>query len=552
MRESNTGTLYTGEFVNKMNAEGLEIRESLPCLYEGLKMAQNGNTEIIGLYFYYKARFTSHKYDDGDNTKNVKTVSYDLIFMDKKVNYFLSSLRKKYSENTGMVQQDSTNGMKFKSVVNTLKVEEEEIHALFNEYLNQFITKHDLGKFEGETSAHSNNLLMKYIKTDFENNAIKALYNKRMGIDRIQIDNKHYTVKNNQEEVFFSDTVCGKDSEDESIGLLDVYDANATKEYHHTETSEYVFEKYKDILTKNQLEKLNQLIAWCNEDGNSVEDLFQKNNINNFSKSVISKVLFPDRKTTSTMKDIDNLFKSMRNRVNKAMSVDSVPTPIKSTVSSTNNFLPDYFSAEEQALFKEYNLEKYIIGVSESKLPSHSMYDKVNVHTREPFITKRDYESVLLGLYSVQELIDMYGISKRELNAKSSKVTTYKMVEPTDEYDMVVTQSEMDRIMESHALGMLERIQKGSIYFNLDTETNMMVANTYQLNPIPLELTDTLYSIAPTKNVEILTTYYNTDVLHVQQKFMKIVNKEDAVEKKKVRYLSPSEINDIRTKRNSK
>lgn len=542
------GTQFTGGFVKQYNEEQLEIRQSLPTFFEALELAQQGNKDIIDLFFYYKTKFSSHIYLDGDNSRRVTSVIYELNFMNKGLHYFLLSLKKMYCDNKGIVQRDSTNDIKFKSVVKSSKFDDDEIESLFNDYLKKFVTKHDLSRFKGESLTHSNNRLIKYIKTDFNNNVLKVLYNERMGVERVQVNKKQYIVKNHQEEVFFEDTVCRKNEDEEVKTLLEVFSADnlLPKEYTYTDESEFLHNNYKNVFTKNQLEKFNKIVEWCAVEGNSVEELFQKNNPSELSKSALSKILFPDRKTTSTMKDIENLFKSMKSRVNKAMGIEGVDSPVKTYIPSSNNQLPDSFSAEEQKLFKKYNLEKYIIGVSQSKLPEHQMYSSVKTYNREPFITYEDYELLLQGKISVQYIIDKYKISKREMNAKNGKVITYVMVDEAEDYDLVITQDEVDRLMESHAMVMLERIKKGTIYFNFDSESNMMVANTYQLNPIPVGLTDTLNTIAPSKNVNILTQYYNTDVLHTQQKFMKIVDKKRVEVKETKLYISPAELAIIR------
>lgn len=406
------GTNFTAEQIIKWNREQLEIRQDLPTLFELLERVQNGEDDLMELLFFYRMDLKKHKHDG----KMVTYSEVTLELMDKRLNHYLKYLKEKYSDNRGINNIDRVSGHRFKVVTSSEKFETEEIESMFYDYLIQFVHTKDLSKFKGESLEHSNNLLMKYIRIDFENNVLKTEYNKRQNVDRITIEGEQFLVKHQQEEVYFDDIITGIKTEDgENVTILDIigaeqFEGNRSK-YAYNREGQYIVDNYKNVLTANQQEKFQKILDWCEQDGNTVNDLFHKNNPSEFNKSALSKILYPDRKPSSTTKDIDTFLQSMNSRMRKALAKAGIED---TRVAVRSDYRPlKHASEEDNYLFCKYNIDKHVIGYNNSNFPDIPMYKGNHIETPTKYISFEDYEALLNGQMTIQEIISKYKITQR-------------------------------------------------------------------------------------------------------------------------------------------
>lgn len=423
-------------------------------------------------------------------------------------------------------------GSKYKILSPSEKFEAEEIEILFYEYLRGFAQKHDLSKFEGSSEAHRDNNMYKYIKIDFENNVLKAKYNKRMGVDRVQIDGEQYVVKNRLEEVFFDDIYVGApdpDDDMEEINFLGVLDSeivdSSSHQYLRDETSDFILERYKEVMTANQLEKFQRLLDWCNQDGNSVSDLFQRNNPIELSKTEISKILYPDRETKGTMRNIEDMFSSMNSRMDKALlkaGIEKRKVPIRS------DYAVKELSFEDNQLLNEYRIKDYVIGRQADNFPDHPMYDRFREEKRDrEFIQPEHYEQVLSGEMAVKELINMYKMDKVAVDeSRNGKVVTSIGVESNhiESADWAISSEEVENYFKQELQELQNQIHDGYITFKYDAATNMMISNSEFLYPMTVEDVEKLKAISPSRNLSILQNYYSKTKPNGQAKHFKIID----------------------------
>jgi hypothetical protein len=305
--------------IEVFNCEQVEMRKGLPNLYVAIEEYQKGNHSILEDYFY------KHRYMDTNYVAGNK-VTYDasyIKFWDKGLNGFLVAMKKKYSRGTSVGQRESYNGMAVNITQSASKFEEDDIDALFFNYIKEFASTVNLEQFKKSKIEHTLNALRKYIKIQFENNVLKEIYNERMGVDRVMVEGKEYYVKTQEEEVFFDDVYVGQDSESgESIRFEDVLEDEEPHHYNKGRVGTYIEENYEDVLTAKQVEKFNILAEHIKENG--VGDLFQKHDQSKFNKAELARILFPDREPSSCVKELNSFLASMQSRMSKALVKDTV------------------------------------------------------------------------------------------------------------------------------------------------------------------------------------------------------------------------------------
>lgn len=536
--------------IERYNMEQLESRKGLPSFIEALKMARKGNKDVLDMYYYYEMRLETHYYDG----RKVVATNYYFIHMDRGVNYFLNKMKKNYCDNSVITTSSNIGNNNFKVNTSSKKFDADEIETLFIEYMNEFVGKHDISNFEGENELHTYNKVLDFIKKDFENNVLKRLYRERMGIKRVQVENETYTVKNYVEEVFIEDignatSKEGQSSEEGALSFAEIVSNEDVRDYYRNDDSDFIYENYREVLTKKQLEKLDKVLAWLDE-GNDVNELFEKNNPQKLSKTALSKILMPERDTKGTMTELNNFISSMRKRMDKALNKGKCDK-----VESSFNTFNDA-SNEANKVFKEYQLEKLVVGY-ESKFPQTPFYMEFikpnKCYTPTPFIEVYDIEAVKYGRMSIKDLISKYGITKNTVGGKNSDIITLNTAYEGDTCQSYVSEMECEKLLESHLNGILQRIQNGTTAYTLDTNTGMVTYDTEYLNPIPHELVRYLEGYTLTKGMEVLREYYNKDTYNPQPRKLKIVDvKEVSDLKKTTKYLTPNELQSILNKKNNK
>lgn len=304
------------ERIAEYNKSQLDERKDLPNLFETIKLAQQGDTRIINMFFYgYKIieRFPYEGHMEAYEVTKVK-------FWDKPTDIFLNNIKKRYTKDVAIGEQSSFGGRKMNYKFNVSNFEESEIDEMFFRYMLSLVEKIQLEKFVKETESKTLNAIRKYIRVDFENNFLKKEHNERIGLERVQVDGKMYWVKNKEEEVFLDDINCGQDEDGEKVHFLDivgyddVYEGLSASDFTFT-SKKFIEENLEEALTNNQYEKWQLLVEYVNENG--IESILDKYT-GKIKKTAVAKIFYPNKSERSTTV-INKLIQRMNERIEKEL-----------------------------------------------------------------------------------------------------------------------------------------------------------------------------------------------------------------------------------------
>lgn len=315
-----------GQAMQKKIREYNEIqvaeRQHLPNLFEAIKMAQEGNMEIIKKFFYGYKVIERFPYDGKMQSYEVDKVK----FWDKPTDIFLTNIKKRYTKNIAIGEQNSFSGRKMTYKFNASNFEESEIDEMFYRYMVSLVDRINLDKFVKDTESKTLNAIRKYIRVDFENNFLKKEHNERIGLERVQVDGKMYWVKNKEEEVLFDDIFIGQDEEGDNIHFLDivghgdVYGNGISASDFVFTSKKFIEENLEEALTKSQYEKWEVLVEYVNEHG--IESILDKYT-GKLKKTAIARIFYPNKSERSTTV-INKLFQRMNDRMEKELEKANV------------------------------------------------------------------------------------------------------------------------------------------------------------------------------------------------------------------------------------
>lgn len=129
---------------------------------------------------------------------------------------------------------------------------------------------------------------------------------------------------NDMDETYFDDIVANETDEGDEINIIEVipYDEGGDddffRKYQPTKEMHFIQERYEEILTKNQLEKLERLIEVIENNEVDINDLFHQVT-NKMIIENVGRVLFPDKENYYVQPMTRKLLKSMRKRMEKAL-----------------------------------------------------------------------------------------------------------------------------------------------------------------------------------------------------------------------------------------
>lgn len=302
------------EKVAKYNLEQKEMGNSLPNLFVAIKEYKKGNENILKSFFYVHKSISTN-YIDG---KKVVYENNYIKFWDKQLNNFLHKMKKKYSRGNDVSGRESYKGQGLSVNQSSGKFEEDEIDSIFYTYIIDFASSVNIDQFKEEKEEHTLNSLRKFIRIQFENDYLKKIYHDRMGVDRVRVDGVDYYVKTQDEDVYFDDVYMGQDSESgETLNLQDILEEEEDITFSKGRVGLFIEENYEKVITKNQLKKFKMIEHYIEENG--LENLFQKHDNSKFNKAELARILFPDRSTSSCVKDVDAFINSMRGRMEKQL-----------------------------------------------------------------------------------------------------------------------------------------------------------------------------------------------------------------------------------------
>lgn len=315
------------ERIAEYNVSEIESRKNLPNLFEMIKMAKDGDMDIVDRYFYGYKIVEKLPYGGRLQSYEVNKVK----FWDKPTDIFLNNIKKKYTKDVAIGEQNSFGGRKVNYKFSVCNFEESEIDEMFYRYLLSLIKKIKIENFVKDTESKTLNGLRNYIRIDFENNWLKKERNERMGLERVQVDGKMYWVKNKEEEVFFDDINCGQNEDGENMHFLDVignddvYNGVSAIDFTFT-SKKFIEENLEEALTKNQYEKWELLVEHVNKHG--IESILDKYT-GKIKKTAVAKIFYPNKSERSTTV-INKLIERMNTRVEKVLDNAGVEYATKS------------------------------------------------------------------------------------------------------------------------------------------------------------------------------------------------------------------------------
>lgn len=432
--------------IEEYNTVQLEERKDLPNLFEAIRQSQQGDMEVIKMFFYGYKMIERYPYEGKMQAYEVNKVQ----FWDKPTNIFLSNIKKKYCKNISTNEMSGFAGRKMAVKVNVSKFDEDEIDSLFYEYMVKLVGKIDLSKFVKDTESKTLNAIRKYIRVDFENNFLKAVHNERLGIERKTVDGVVYYVKTKPEEVLFDDIYVGRDEDGEQLHFLDVIsyqDVNPsmTLEDAMYTPKKFIEENLEDALTDKQLEKWNKLMDYVKEEG---IDRLIDSYTGKVKKSEISRILFPHRKTTSTVREIDAFIESINKRLEKKLDEAGMKYTSRDEELAKENKVKDTLNGAVTTYtggLSEEDVERYFERHIESILKAHidgrltwdrgtdAMLPSLESMQELPFDV---HEKWVNGGFNTKKEIIREWYNPEKFKLKASPRTNVKVVQPTVEKEL--------------------------------------------------------------------------------------------------------------------
>lgn len=411
----------------RYNEDQKELRENLPNLYQAMIQAVNGDDYNLQLHIVPKKRFVQ--------VKGKRKANDYMTFHESKLRSLIHKLHSKYCDNKASVSSERYGRTKL-GVISSQKVfDKEEVTMMLINYLtwfpyqmieiyeDEFIKVPSVEDFTGENDEHSNNKLLNYITNFFEMQVVLPRLNKDKNVKRRMINGQTYYVKENDLDVVsFEDlkTPFKKSddtNDDEPQDFTEILDSrDRVHTYYKTESQEFIVNNYRDVLTKNQNEKLNTLINAVKSGMVHVDTLFKDALVLN--KEAVGRILFTDKENNYRQPAVANLLNSMRKRMDKAKAKHGIKYQLIRSDYAKFPLLP----AKDNKKYKENQIEaKYII--KEYKI--NDLYEEVKFYKDEQVIPASEIERLRNNEITIDELFEKYMIDQDVAKQKHGAVCTY-------------------------------------------------------------------------------------------------------------------------------
>lgn len=546
----------TIEDIIRLDKAELERIEGTPNLYISLIQAHEGNTYNLERQIYKK-----HHLSKG-------SLHVDIVFTDKSLRKLVTRMKAKYADELNSNSSFSIGTQEFTATVDRKAFTADEIDMMMINFIYNFnrgiveiadglaVNVPSIMGFKGKNDVHSNNKLMSYIvgnngKTgQFENALLQAMELKK-GTRRFVRNGTEQKVNLNDAEVFSYEDISTY--EDEGGEVMDIHDVMGEEEkgykkveqdegydiYQPTKEFQFIKENYKKVFTKNQAEKFKILLEEIEKGKVKIDDLFH-DVTDNFIIKRLGEVWFKGRSNGQMQRQVTTMLDSMRSRMAKAMIEAGFKDEDK-VLTSTYKKLPDH-SAEENKLLNDYKvLEKYII----RDLEIDEFYKGINITFKndEQFIPYGELEKIKLKEQTVKDVIDKYGLTKKDVNNPNGKVRHYII----DEENGVplFTEDEIEQRIVKRAELLLRWIREVEFKFT-EQEDGTMKPNNNKLFPMPYE---DYHKVANRKflarndkeELEIVRKYINFDEFNITNKYILVdeyyvdVNENKYVDKKNLK-----------------
>src|SRR5699024_6641604 len=178
-------------------------------------------------------------------------------------------------------------------------------------------------------------------------------------------------------------------------------------------TKEFAFIKnnYENVLTKNQLEKVGELLQALRTGKIEIDELLHPVT-SELSQVELGKVWFKGKENNYVQPQVKNLLDSMQSRMRKAIKLQNFAEDKE--IESTYRTLKSH-SAAENKLLADYKIwDKYII----KNLEVDEFHKNINVFFKnsEQFIPIEEMEKIERKEQSVKGVINKYQITKKDVN----------------------------------------------------------------------------------------------------------------------------------------
>lgn len=474
--------------IAKWNNEQLEMRQDLPNLYISMKQAAKGNTYNLELQFMRKRKLEVWNMDG----KPRKKVHDYIVFVDKKLNHLLITLKQKYCDTKANTMSAHYHGSKLAVKTSLKAFDSWEIESWLINYMISFPTGFvdvnenisvsipSLEKFVGEDDKHTYNRLITYITTQFEKQIVIPKLNQDKHVKRLVKNGKVHYIKNEIEQVSFEDIIIPQKNdstgEDAEISFYDLMRNEPGKySYGKQEVSKFVFDNYKDIMTQDQLYKFNAILKAVEFGEVNIDELFHSIIDNKLKLEAIGEILYPDKGNNYWQPAVRNMLKSMRSRMDKELASRGL-----TKVELRSDYAPfPNLSASENKKYREYQIDKkYLIKDFDFEL--NELFENVPTYKNEQVISLKDIDKVHNGELTVSDLIKKYAIHKQVAVSKNGALSYYK---PSADGKEIIDPVEKVKLFNSHCKEILERVLNGYIKFK-EVDGWMVPVNTDKLNPL--------------------------------------------------------------------
>lgn len=525
-----------GEDIVRLNTEEQERVKDTPNLYISLKEAHEGNTDNL-------ERHITRKYSLVKNSLHV-----DIVFTDKSLRKLAERMKAKYADDE-MVSNSSVNlgGQAFTATVDRKAFTADEIDTMMINFIYNFnkriveiteglaVNVPSITSFKGENDTHSNNRLMSYIvgkngKTGQLENALLQAMEIKKDSKRFVENGIEHKVNLNDAEVFSYEDISTY--EDEEGEIMDIHDALGEEEkgykkveqdedydiYQPTKELKFIKENYKKVFTKNQLEKFKMLLEKIEKGKINIDDLFHPVT----DKLILRRlggVWYPGQSNGYMQRQVTSMLDSMRSRMAKAMleaGFKDEDKVLKGTYRKLRNH-----SAKDNRLLSEYKIyEKYLI--RDLHLDNHSKQLDVTFKNDEQFIPYYEYEKIQRNEQTVKDVINKYGLTKKDANNPNGKVKHYIIDEENGE--ALFTDEEVTERIYKHAMRLLDMIKHNYITFTPDAHKDgYMKASDDRLLSVTyddyVELKKRKILTLNDEQVEIIKKYINPDRFFIGNKY---------------------------------
>ncbi|MBT2729437.1 hypothetical protein J7E63_21325 [Bacillus sp. ISL-75] len=476
--------------VIKWNKEQFEMRENLPGMYISMLEAVNGSHNHLELQLMPKWKLEDWKMDG----KLRKVHHQYFVVMDKKLNDLLIFLKGKYCDISIHTFAAKYNNNKMGAKSCNKVFDREEIETMLMNYLLTFPSgmvkvKSDISvsvppieSFKGENDEHSNNKLIKYIINNFEKQVILPVMHQEKKVKRIMIKGKTYFVKlDDLEFISFEDMDAPqKDSnrDDEIITFFDLTRKESElSTYGKQKVSEFIFNKYKEVLTKDQLEKFQVILEAANNKKVNIDDLFHSVT-GKVNVEALGKILYANKENNFIQPQVRNMLKSMKKRMEKEIEKQGF-----NQVEVRSDYAPfPHLPANENKMYRDYKIHsKYII--RDFELEGNDIYKNVKWFKDEQFIESAEVDKIHNEEMTVKEFVIKHNLDKNIAKSMDGVLTTYK---PSRDGEQIIDNEERQRLLNAHCKAIWDSLLTGYIKFEskdgwmipLNTKSYFQLPNT--------------------------------------------------------------------------